>query len=142
MSSTRQLGSPGQCCIPWYICEFQCKFDQIFAIAMNFVFPQFSHLLTIHTLQTLVWTQYVCWLRLHSLFPFRKKYEIERKTYMSLPSLSCPGRKLFSEWRITDWKLTWEIQKWREGICKSHTDSEILVVSGKKSQLECSLPSF
>lgn len=91
------------------------KFHKIFDTALNFIFPQFSHPLTIHTFQTLVWTQCVCWPGLHSIFHSERKVRYKERN-MSLPNPFLARRKWFPEWRITDWKPTREIQKWREGV--------------------------
>lgn len=75
-------------------------------------------------------------------FHSERNVTLEERHIWHYPTPSCPGRKCFPEWRITDWKPAWEIQKWREDICESHTDSEILVVSGTISQLDSSAHSF
>lgn len=98
----RKCFSPGPCHIPRFTYEFQHKFNQIFDIVLNFLLPQFSHLLTIHTLQTLVWSQCVCWLGLHSIFPFRKKCEIKRKTYMPLLNPFLAWEEMIS-WIKNNW---------------------------------------
>lgn len=122
------------------------KFNKIFDTALNFIFPQFSHLLTIHTFQTLVWTQCVCWPGLHSIFPFRKKSQIQRKKYMSLPNPSLARRKWLPEWRITDWKP----EKYRNGekvFIRTHafTGYQSLVSvlgTSLSSYYKTSIPSF
>lgn len=75
---------PCLCCIPWHAYKFQLTFNQYFRIVLISVFSQFSHLLTIRSVQTLGWSWYVCWLDmnygLYSIFPVRKEEEIDRKT--------------------------------------------------------------
>lgn len=88
------------CCIPWHTHEFHLTFNQYFQIALIPVLPQFSHLLTIHSVHRLVWTRSVCWLGLHYglhlIFPFRRKWETDRKICLPFPNPSLGWEEMFS----------------------------------------------
>lgn len=97
---------PCLCCIPWHACKFQLTFNQYFQIILISVFSQFSHFLTIRSVQMLGWSWYVCRLDvnygLYSIFPVRKKEEIDRKTCSSFFDLSLGWDEVIS-WVKNKW---------------------------------------